>query len=61
MNFCELTLGDGRKTYVNLDLVYEIYPSTRGGSLLLSCGEKDSEVKETPKQIIYRINTGRMD
>jgi hypothetical protein len=59
MNFCKLTLEDGRSTYVNLDRVSEI---TRTENL--TCMSNESElyiiVKETPEQIMNWISTGKL-
>jgi hypothetical protein len=54
MNFCNLTLADGRSTYVNLDRVCEILTMANDHTLVIFNDAASTSVLETPEQIISK-------
>jgi hypothetical protein len=61
MNFCKLTMEDGRSTYVNLDRVSELFTMANGQTLIVFNDAMSTRVLETPEQIMNWISTGRLE
>jgi hypothetical protein len=61
MNFCKLTMEDGRSTYVNLDRVCEILTMANGQTRLVFKNNTSDVVLETQDQIMNWVSTGRLE